>query len=169
MKREEIEKLRHLAFPYIDSDEKGDTLWIKITKEFIGLFGKALNELEEIEKKKASDDLSRFFTPESVEKSVEHLQKYLSQEPPRKLESEGKLMLHNVTVKHEENKVLEEFWVMRAIKEGKLPFDFKKMVIDERNLDHEPNKNEIAQFLSDSKADFVSVLQNYRFENDLPF
>lgn len=23
-------------------------------------------------------------------------------------------MLHNVTVKHEENKVLEEFWVMKA-------------------------------------------------------
>lgn len=29
-------------------------------------------------------------------------------------ESEEKSMLHNVTVKHEENKVLEEFWVMKA-------------------------------------------------------
>lgn len=84
-------------------------------------------------------------------------------------ESEEKSMLHNVTVKHEENKVLEEVWVMRAIKEGKLPFDFKKTVIDERKLDHEPSKNEIAQFLSDSKADFASVVQNYRFENELPF
>lgn len=84
-------------------------------------------------------------------------------------ESEGKSMLHNVTVKHEENKVLEEIWVIRAVKEGKLPFDFKKTVIDERKLDHEPSKNEIAQFLSDSKADFVSVVQNYRFENELPF
>ncbi len=78
-------------------------------------------------------------------------------------------MLHNVTVKHEESKLLEEFWVMRAVKEGKLPFDFKKTVIDERKLDHEPSKSEIAQFLSDSKADFVSVVQNYRFENELPF
>ncbi len=65
--------------------------------------------------------------------------------------------------------MLEEFWVMRAVKEGKLPFDFKKTVIDERKLDHEPSKSEIAQFLSDSKADFVSVVQNYRFENELPF
>lgn len=84
-------------------------------------------------------------------------------------ESEEKSMLHNVTVKHEEDKVLEEFWVMRAVKEGKLPFDFKKTVIDERKLDHEPSKNEIAQFLSDSKADFVSVVQNYRFAGELPF
>lgn len=84
-------------------------------------------------------------------------------------ESEEKSMLHNVTVKHEESKVLEEFWVMRAVKEGKLPFDFKKTVIDERKLDHEPSKSEIAQFLSDSKADFVSVVQNYRFANELPF
>ncbi len=88
----------------------------------------------------------------------------------RKLyESEEKSMLHNVTVKHEENKVLEEIWVMRAVKEGKLPFDFKKTVIDERKLDHEPSKNEIAQFLSDTKADFVSVVQNYRFASELPF
>ncbi len=84
-------------------------------------------------------------------------------------ESEEKSMLHNVTVKHEENKVLEEFWVMRAVKEGKLPFYFKKTVIDERKLDHEPSKSEIAQFLFDAKADFVSVVQNYRFENELPF
>lgn len=84
-------------------------------------------------------------------------------------ESEEKSMLHNVTVKHEENKVLEEIWVMRAVKEGKLPFDFKKTVIDERKLDHEPSKNEIAQFLSDTGADFVSVVQNYRFANEFPF
>lgn len=84
-------------------------------------------------------------------------------------ESEEKSMLHNVTVKHEENKVLEEIWVIRAVKEGKLPFDFKKTVIDERKLDHEPSKNEIAQFLSESGADFVSVVQNYRFAGELPF
>lgn len=84
-------------------------------------------------------------------------------------ESEEKSMLHNVTVKHEESKLLEEFWVMRAVKEGKLPFDFKKTVIDERKLYHEPSKNEIAQFLYESHADFVSVVQNYRFENELPF
>lgn len=94
-------------------------------------------------------------------------------------ESEGKPMLHNVTVKHEENKVLEEFWVMRAMKRGsqsdfmilqaELHIGKGDLIIKEQELDHEPTQNEIAQFLSDSKADFVSVVQNYRFANELPF
>lgn len=84
-------------------------------------------------------------------------------------ESEEKSMLHNVTVKHEENKVLEEFWVMKAEKkEGKYPIPYSES-FKEQELDHEPTPNEIAQFLDDSKADFVSVVQNYRFENELPF
>ncbi len=81
-------------------------------------------------------------------------------------------MLHNVTVKIEENKVLETYWLMRAIKDGYMygePQPTPKRVIAEKKLDHEPTPNEIAQFLSDSKADFVSVAQNYRFENELPF
>lgn len=36
-------------------------------------------------------------------------------------------------------------------------------------LDHEPTPQEIAQFLYESHADFVSVVQNYRFESELPF
>lgn len=54
-------------------------------------------------------------------------------------------MLHNVTVKHEKRKVLE------------------------KECTHEPTTNEIAQFLYESKTDFVSVISNYRFENELPF
>lgn len=87
-------------------------------------------------------------------------------------ESEEKATLHNVTVKHEENKVLEKYWLMRAIKDGDMygyPQPTPKRVISEKELDHEPTPDEIAQFLSDSKADFVSVVQNYRFENELPF
>lgn len=86
-------------------------------------------------------------------------------------ESEGKSMLHNVTVKHEENKVLEKYWLMRAIKDGDMYGQppTPKRVISEKECTHEPTPNEIAQFLSDSKADFVSVVQNYRFENELPF
>lgn len=84
-------------------------------------------------------------------------------------ESEEKSMLHNVTVKHEENKVLEKYWLMRAEKkEGKYPIPYSES-FKEKELDHEPTPQEIAQFLSDSKADFVSVVQNYRFENELPF
>lgn len=81
------------------------------------------------------------------------------------LESEEKPMLHNVTVKHEENKVLEQYWVMRGIKQTQN----EKKVISEKEIDHVPRHSEIAQLLSDSKADFVSVVQNYRFENELPF
>ena len=84
-------------------------------------------------------------------------------------ESEEKSMLHNVTIKHEENKVLEIYCVMRGIKESDTPFDPTKKVIAEKKLDHKPTISEIAQFLSDSKADFVSVVQNYRFESELPF
>lgn len=87
-------------------------------------------------------------------------------------EREEKSMLHNVTVKHEENKVLEKYWFMRAIKDGDMygyPQPTPKIVISEKECTHEPTPNEIAQFLSDSKADFVSVVQNYRFENELPF
>ena len=88
----------------------------------------------------------------------------------RKLfESEEKSMLHNVTVKHEENKVLEKYWLMRAEKkDGKYPIPYSES-FKEQELDHEPTTNEIAQFLSDSKADFVSVVQNYRFASELPF
>lgn len=85
--------------------------------------------------------------------------------------SEGKSMLHNVTVKHEENKVLEKYWIMRAIKDGDMYGEppTQKRVISEKECTNEPTPNEIAQFLSDSQADFVSVVQNYRFENELPF
>lgn len=85
--------------------------------------------------------------------------------------SEGKSMLHNVTVKHEENKVMEKYWLLRAIKDGDMYGEppTPKRVISEQELDHEPTPQEIAQFLSDRKADFVSVVQNYRFESELPF
>lgn len=86
-------------------------------------------------------------------------------------ESKEKSMLHNVTVKHEENKVLEKYWLMRAIKDGDMYGQppTPKRVISEKECTREPTPNEVAQFLSDSKADFVSVVQNYRFENELPF
>lgn len=94
-------------------------------------------------------------------------------------ESRGKSMLHNVTVKHEENKVLEKYWLMRAMKKGsqsdfmispsELHIGKGDLIIKEQELDHEPTPSEIAQFLSDAKADFVSVVQNYRFAGELPF
>lgn len=99
-------------------------------------------------------------TLEQVGKAIKKYQK-----------SEEKSMLHNVTVKHEESKVLEKYWLMRAIKDGDMygePPTLKR-VISEKECTHEPTPNEIAQFLSDSKADFASVVQNYRFENEFPF
>lgn len=77
-------------------------------------------------------------------------------------ESEEKSMLHSVTVKHEENKVLESCYVMC----GTSDTGIRKV---EKELDNEPTPYEIAQFLSDSGADFVSVVQNYRFASEFPF
>lgn len=73
-------------------------------------------------------------------------------------------MLHNVTVK--EDKVLEEYWCIRAIKED---LNNTKKVVGEMKCTSKPTLNEIAAFLKNSGADFVSVVQNYRFENELPF
>ena len=80
-------------------------------------------------------------------------------------------MLHNVTVKCEENKVLEKYWLLRAVKDGDMYGQppTPKRVISEKECTHEPMPNEIAQFLSDSKADFVSLAQNYRFEMSCRF
>ena len=82
-------------------------------------------------------------------------------------ESEGKSMLHKVTVTKTEEKVLEEYWVMRGIRNNLR--EFSKTVISEQECEHEPMYEEIAQFLAKSGADFVSVEHNYRFEPDLPF
>lgn len=128
-----------------------------------------------------------YFVPANKEKVIENLDnnryeryreymiKYLKEkfnyDYIKNNESEEKSMLHNVTVKHEENKVLEKYWLMRAIKDGDMYGQppTPKRVISEKECTHEPTPNEIAQFLSDSKADFVSVVQNYRFENELLF
>lgn len=129
-----------------------------------------------------------YFVPANKEKVIENLDnnryeryreymiKYLKEkfnyDYIKNNKSEGKSMLHNVTVKHEENKVLEKHWLLRAIKDGDMygqPQPKPKRVISEQELDHQPTPQEIAQFLYDSKADSVSVVQNYRFENELLF
>lgn len=79
-------------------------------------------------------------------------------------ESEEKSMLHNVTVS--EDKVLEEYWCICAIKEG---FNNAKKVVGEMKCTNKPTMNDIASFLKNSGGDFVSVVQNYRFGNELPF
>lgn len=109
--------------------------------------------------KRFSEDVKQ--ASKAIEQARKAIKKYQ--------ESEGKSMLHNVTVKTSERRKLEQYWVARALKNSDMPFNYAKTVIGERELDHEPTPDEIAQFLSDSKADFVSVVQNYRFENELPF
>lgn len=73
-------------------------------------------------------------------------------------------MLHNVIVS--EDKVLEEYWFIRSIKED---YNNEKKVVGEMKCTIEPTLNEIAIFLKNSGGDFVSVVQNYRFEDQLPF
>lgn len=76
-------------------------------------------------------------------------------------------MLHKVTITKTEEKVLEEYWCIRAVKENIVTN--AKSVIGEMKCDKEPTLKEIAVFLENSNADFVSVEHNYRFEPDLPF
>lgn len=69
----------------------------------------------------------------------------------------------------EREQQLEQYWVARALKNNDMTFNYTKTVVGEREFNHYPTLNEIAQFLFDSGADFVSVVQNYRSENELPF
>lgn len=74
---------------------------------------------------------------------------------------EGKetTMTHKVTITTKEEKTVEEYYMMRGISESQ---NIKK-VIAERETAEKPTLEEIAQFLADSKADFVAVSHNYRF------
>lgn len=131
----------------------------------------ATENISQIDKllKDCSDKLSKITgrKQKDVEEEILRLRKLF--------ESEEKSMLHNVTVRKSEKKKLEEFWIMRAVHEIRTCDSETKRekinfhVIEDVESDHEPTPQEIAQFLSDSKADFVSLVQNYRFENELPF
>lgn len=81
-------------------------------------------------------------------------------------EKENNPMLHKVTITKSEEKTLEEYWCMRAIKEN--PETKSKSVVKESECTKEPTLEEIALFLANSGGDFVSVEHNYRFA-DLPF
>lgn len=84
-------------------------------------------------------------------------------------ESEDNPILHKVTVTKTEEKVLEEYFVMRAVKNSNFAPNKTKQVFKEKECNQQPTHEEIAKFLSDAGADFVSVEHNYRFEPDLPF
>ena len=87
-------------------------------------------------------------------------------------------MQHNVTMTKKESRVIEEWQTMEAKrylhkyhnrKTGKDVYvDGEYLVVGKKDINKEPTLQEIAQFLSETKADFVSVEHNYRFV-DLPF
>lgn len=61
---------------------------------------------------------------------------------------------------------IEEYWLLRGIYDDKL----QKRVIAEKEFDRLPTMGEIAKFLEESKATFVSIENNFRFpESELPF
>ena len=78
-------------------------------------------------------------------------------------------MTHNVKVESHMvttvGKILEEYWCMRGIKR----INRSLSVCKEEETESEPTPTQIAQFLEDSGADFVTVEHNYRFVDDLPF
>lgn len=64
-----------------------------------------------------------------------------------------------VTVYTKQDVSLEEYFVIRGIV---VVTNQQKKVISERELETEPTREDIAQFLVETGADFASVLKNYR-------
>lgn len=61
---------------------------------------------------------------------------------------------------------IEEYWLLRGVYDN----GFQKRVVAEKEFDRHPTTREIAEFLEESKATFVSVEHNFRFsESELPF
>lgn len=80
-------------------------------------------------------------------------------------ESEGKAMIRTVNVNHKVE--IEDYYLLRGISDNS---GFGKKVKSEKEFDHNPTPEGIAAFLVESKADFASLVTNYRlFDNRLPF
>lgn len=74
-------------------------------------------------------------------------------------------MQHNVTITKEENRVIEEYWLIKAYRKSYPQTDG---LIASKVTEDEPTYQEIAQYLSKTNAKSACVEHNYRFA-DLPF
>lgn len=72
-------------------------------------------------------------------------------------------MTHTLTIPTQVQ--LEEYYVLRGIIEA----GEKNKVISEKEFTTEPTLTDIAQFLVESGADFVSKVVNYRVSGEIPF
>lgn len=72
-------------------------------------------------------------------------------------------MTHTVTIPTQVQ--IEEYFILRAIRNA----NGRNNVISENEFDHEPTLTDIAQFLVESGADFVSKVVNYRVGVEIPF
>ncbi len=72
-------------------------------------------------------------------------------------------MIHEVSIA--QKRTLEEYYLLRGIRYT----GNKKEVIKEKEFPNKPTLDDIAAFLNDSGADFVSLETNYRFPEDLPY
>lgn len=63
---------------------------------------------------------------------------------------------------------IEQFWTIRGISNNK--YDVKQVICEEE-MNHAPDKNDIATFINKHRGliDFVSVFVNYREAEFLPF
>lgn len=82
-------------------------------------------------------------------------------------ESEKTTMKHKVTITTNKEKTVEEFWIMKTSRLMDVLNSKISYVHTEKELNHKPTIEEIAQFLSDSQADFVTVSHNYRFAKEI--
>lgn len=78
-------------------------------------------------------------------------------------------MKYNVIVKKSEEKVIQEYWLIKVVTDKNIDFSKTIQISKEKACDHQPTPEEIAQFLFDTGSDFAIVEQRYRFESELPF
>lgn len=72
-------------------------------------------------------------------------------------------MTHTLTIPAQVQ--IEEYYVLRGI----IEVGEKKKVISEKEFTTELTLTDIAQFLAESGADFVSKVVNYRIGGEIPF
>lgn len=81
-------------------------------------------------------------------------------------------MKRNVTIQTKEERTLEAVWVLRGYKCINDPHSilYETAIMETKEFDEFPSENEIAQFIHDTKSDYVKLEHIFRLcECDIPF
>ena len=76
-------------------------------------------------------------------------------------------MTHTVTIPTQVQ--LEEYFILKSVVLRDAQHENQEFVVNEKEFGHYPTPEDIAKFLVESHADFVSVSRNYRISGEIPF